>query len=564
MKGISTGGLPFAELRERDKYYVDKTLLIKDLLDADDRGVYLFTRPRRFGKTTNLSMLDAFFNMEYKGKTWFDGLEISRYGRYDSYKHAFPVVLLNLGNTKAESYGSFLNKMQKAVRDAFEPHRYLLEWSDLGKPVQGLFQTLDEKSTGEDELIGSIRLLSASLHSFHGRKTMILIDEYDRAVSDSFDGPAYGPVPDLLRRLLHESIEENDDREMVYITGVMQIAQQSMFPDSNGLIVNNVFSRMSDERFGFTENEVMDILRSFGGEDRFDEAKRRYGGYVFGNAEVYSPYSMMRYVSNGFVPAPYWKNSGSNVVFMRLLESVNDDNMSEITRLLTGGTIRKKLPQSLTHGTATVGNKALYSLMAMAGYLRTVPVNDEPNRRSAISMSGDRFEISIPNEEVGMAVDDIVETVAPIDTGYFSEFIRAMLRGDTESMERRFEDVLSHGNYPNLKENAYEVVMMTLVRSLVGRYHIETEHESAFGRTDIVLRPEDETVPPMVFELKTSKRYEDLGADAEDAIVQIHEKQYYRGMPGDVRIYGISFYSNTLKVLTETIHNDSRGIPVDG
>lgn len=490
MRGINTGRLSFAELRERDKYYVDKTLLIRDLLETDDRGIYLYTRPRRFGKTTNLSMLDAFFNLEYKGRTWFDGLEISEHPGYDRYKHAFPVIRLDLGGTRATSYDSFLNKMQKSIRDAFEPHRYLLEWQDLEEPLRSTFDSLDEKGANEDNLAKSIHLLSEALASYHGEKPIILIDEYDNALSDSFVEPLQEPVADLLRRLMRESLEDNDNRGMAYLTGVIQIAHRSIFSDPNNLIPNTIFSEISDERFGFTENEVKDILTYFGEEKRFEEVERWYGGYVFGKAEVYNPYSIMRYVSNRCTPSPYWKDSGSNIVFMRLFQSMNSDNLSSITDLLTGSSIETELSQSLTYGTVTADNKSLYSLMAMAGYLKAIPASmgEEQSGSKSDDLGNDElFEISIPNEEVRKAVKSIIETVVPINTGYFSEFIRAVLEGDTKGMEERFEDILIHGNYLNLKENAYEVIMMTLMHSLVGRYHVETEHKSGFGRTDIVL-----------------------------------------------------------------------------
>ncbi len=565
MKGISTGGLSFAELRERNKYYVDKTLLIKDLLDGGRRGVYLFTRPRRFGKSTNLSMLDAFFNLRYEGKTWFDDLEISKYPEFDRYKHAFPVIHLDLGNTKAQSYDSFLNKMQSAVRNAFEPHRHLLEWPGLREPLRKMFDTLDDKTTERDDLAESINLLSAALTAFHGRKPIILIDEYDCAVSDSFGEESHKPMLDFLKDLMYDSIKGNDNRQMVYMTGVMQIAQQSMFSDLNNLTVNNIFSEISDERFGFTEDEVKAALEYYKGKGKFDEAKQWYDGYMFGKAEVYNPYSIMRYISSGFKPSPYWKDSGSNAVFMKLFKSMNSDNLASITELLTGSSIVEELTPSLTYGTVTTGNKSLYSLMAMAGYLKAVPLEEDRSRpppKPGEPEPDEMFEISIPNEEVRKAVKSMIETVVPINTGYFTEFVRAVLDGDAKGMEERFEDVLLHGNYLNLKENAYEVIMMTLMHSLVGRYRIETERKSGFGRTDIILWPKDDTVPPMVFELKKSKKAEDLEADAEEAIGQIHDRRYYRGMPGDVMIYGISFYSNALKVLTETVHNDARGIPM--
>ena len=562
MTGIGAGGPSFAELREQDGCYVDKTLPIKDLLDADDCGVYLFTRPRGFGKTTNLSMLDAFFNREYEGKTWFDGLEISKHRKYDGYRHAFPVIHLDLGNTGAGSYDSFLGKMREAVRDAFEPHRRLLEWPDLREPARRIFRHLDEGDTGREDIVESINLLSSSLNSYHGKKPVILIDEYDRAISDPFGESLREPASIFLRELLYESTKGNDNRELVFITGTMQTAQESILSDLNNLRVNNIFSTMSDERFGFTENETRSILEHYGGEGRFDEARQWYGGYVFGNAEVCNPRSIMRYASNGFVPAPYWENDESEIISMKLFESLNNDNLSDVIGLLTGGCIEKELSRHYTYGAATAGNKALYSLMAMAGYLRAVPMKDERDRTSIFPWNGDLFRISIPNEEVRRVVDSVVESVIPIDAGYFSGFVQAVLRGDAESMEKRFGDILARGNGLSLRKNAYEIIMVMLMHSLLGRYRIEAEHKSGFGRTDIVLRPKDETHSPIVFELKTSKKAEDLTMDAEDAIKQIHDMQYYRGMPGDVRIYGISFFSNTLKVLTETVRNDPRGMPV--
>ncbi|MGN0098504.1 MAG: AAA family ATPase, partial [Candidatus Methanomethylophilaceae archaeon] len=221
MKQINIGGMTFAELREKGKYYVDKTLLIKDILDSDDSGVYLFTRPRRFGKTTNMSMLDAFFNISYKGNNWFDELEISKYPEYGKYRNIYPVIYLDLGLTKADSFESFLFRFRECIADIYDDHSYLLDSPELNYRTKQIFDSLMDGTIGEEDLIMSVRRLSLSLKSYHGISPIILIDEYDRAVSDSFGSESHRPMMTFLSSFMYNSIKGNANRSLVYVTGVM-------------------------------------------------------------------------------------------------------------------------------------------------------------------------------------------------------------------------------------------------------------------------------------------------------------------------------------------------------
>lgn len=243
MKQIDTGGLSFPDLRNDDFYYVDKTLLIKDILEKNDRGVYLFTRPRRFGKTTNLSMLDAFFNIEYKGNTWFDDLAISRYSQFDNVKNKFPVVSLNFKNTKSSDYGKFIELMKSAIYEAFDSHRYLLNSDRIEPDQKKKFMEVLDESTSEALLGNRMYLLCKMLERHHGRKVIVLIDEYDRAISDSFGSKSFRPVMDYLEEFLNYLLKNNDSLQMAYVTGVTLIAKESIFSGLNNLKVNNVFSR---------------------------------------------------------------------------------------------------------------------------------------------------------------------------------------------------------------------------------------------------------------------------------------------------------------------------------
>ena len=220
----STSGIPFARMREENVYFVDKSMLIADLLSMDGSGVYLFTRPRRFGKTTNLTMLDAFFNLEYKGNTWFDGLEISNHPEFDSYRNAFPVIMINLKKTKADTFSSFVNHMRSVLNNTFDRFRYLMKSDLVYDDEKDLFDHVLRRSIEEDFIIECVPTLCRMLERHHGVKPIILIDEYDRAVSDAFGSESHRPMMDLLGGFMCEALKNNDSLQMAYVTGIMQIA----------------------------------------------------------------------------------------------------------------------------------------------------------------------------------------------------------------------------------------------------------------------------------------------------------------------------------------------------
>ncbi len=549
MKQIDLGGLSFAEIREKDKYYVDKTLLIKDILGTNDSGVYLFTRPRRFGKSMNLSMLDAFFNMQYKGNTWFDGLAISDHPEFERYKNAFPVIHIDLGNAKADTYEGFIDGMRVAVGTCFESHRYLLEDDHLRPSIRKLFDSLEDMSTAESILIRSILILSRTLMDRFGVKPIILIDEYDAAVSDAFGSESHEPMMSFLRSMMYASIKGNPYRGMVYVTGVMQIAKQSIFSDLNNIVVNNVFSEQSDERFGFTESEVKRILDDYGFGDRFDIAKAWYDGYRFGDAEVYNPYSIMYFISQGCKPKSYWVGSGRDVLVRDLLKSITSEKYTEIMKLVTGGTILSDLIEAFPYESIRRSGKPLYSLMVMSGYLNAVPTDERIIRR------GKLYTLSIPNEEVRELVDGLMDEVYPIDTSDFVEFNRAVLEEDAPAMERTLTRIMSGASYLNLKESTYQAVVMTLMNMLSDRYIVKVEAPAGQGRADMLLSPRNRGDPCIIFELKVAEKEKDLDARVDEAFEQIHDRRYYDGMEGRVVLIGMAFWNKVPKVRIGSVMN---------
>ena len=551
MKQVDTGGLSFAELRSEDMYYVDKTLLIKDILSSNNRGVYLFTRPRRFGKTTNLSMLDAFFNIEYKGNTWFDGLEISKYPEYEKFKNAFPVIHIDLGIADADSYQEFLDGIRQALAIAFRPHKYLLEHPGLSDTMRDLFRLFGSEATPmmPKLLRNAVSNLSDALTEYHGVRPVILIDEYDRAVSNAFGEKSHEKIMAFLRRFLYVSIKGNPNRQMVYVTGIMQITEQSIFSSLNNITVNNVFSEQSDERFGFTETEVRNILEYYGYTDKFDLAKEWYDGYRFGNAEVYNPYSIMKFVSAGCEEYPYWIRNGKDVLIKDMLKSITPEKYTDIMELVTGGSIESDLIDGFPYEAIEKSGKPLYSLMVMSGYLKAAPADD-----SCIRGIGP-YELSIPNEEVRMLVEDMMEAVYPLDTKDLTAFSKAILDEDAKEMEKVLVRVMDGASYINLNEATYAAVIMTLTYSLSKKYRVKLEAPDGTGRVDIEFYPKIPNIPPMIFELKVAARKKDLPARVAEAFEQIHDREYYNGMEGRVILVGMAFWNKVPRIEVGSVMN---------
>ena len=548
MKQIDTSGLSFIRLREEDMYYVDKSLLIKDIIESNRCGIYLFTRPRRFGKTTNLSMLDAFFNIKYKGNAWFDDLAISQYPEFEGYRNAYPVISLNMKNAKAPDYEGFLDAMRTVVLDALKKHLYLLDYNGLTPDEHMLFDALFSRSASSEQLRSSIGHLSNILERYHEKKVIILIDEYDRAVSDMFGEESPRPIMEFLGEFMNYSLKNNDSIQMAYVTGIMQIAKESIFSDLNNIIVDNIFSTISDERFGFAETEVKQILSYYGHPERFDEVKQWYDGYRFGDAEVYNPFSVMSYIMRGFKSSSYWVNSGGDTVLRWMLGRINGSNFSRILGLVEGGSLRTDLTSSLRYASINTRDVPLYSLMVMSGYLKAVPAENG------------QYDLSVPNREVAMMIDELMKDMIPIDEDLFLDFNRAVLDCDAAKMTSFLQAILMEGSYLNLNaENSYSLVLMTLMHALTKRYEVKTEYETGNGRADIVLKPRYEGTTSMIFELKKVDSEDLLDRGVEDALDQIRDRRYHMGMPGKVALIGMSFFGKIPKVAVEIVDNGPDG-----
>ena len=545
MKQVSTGGMSFQDIRDRDKYYVDKSLLIKDMLDKGDGDVYLYTRPRRFGKTTNITMLDAYFNMQYEGNTWFDGLAISEFPEFDRYRNAFPVIYLDLKDANPRDYGLFIESLNSIIIRTFKRFDKELNSDVVMRSESLLLDRIYSKKASEDDLRESILTLCEILHRYHGRRSIVLIDEYDRALTDSFGTETQKMIIDFLSGFFSTTLKSNRNLQMAYVTGVMQVAKAGMFSGLNNISINNIASTTSDERFGFTEAEVRDILRYYGNQDSFDDVRAWYDGYRFGDAEVYNPYSVMLYVQNGFRAEGYWAGTSENVSLRWMIQRADESNIDKVITILSGGSIETELRYDITYeDMMSLWDTNLYSLMAMTGYLKAEPTGSKT------------YLISIPNREVKEDLERILTNNKPVmGSKLFVEFCSSLLDMRTEPMETVLNRLLTSGNYLNLnREYAYEILLMTILKGTLAESHdVRTERQEGNGRTDIVLTPLKGGSPPIIIELKTADAIDKLDTAVEDAIRQIHDRRYYNGMRGRVILYGIAFCGVVAKVGAEVL-----------
>ena len=372
---------------------------------------------------------------------------------------------------------------------------------------------------------------------------LINIDEYDRAITDTFGTESQGKILKFLADFMSATLKDNECLQMAYITGVMQVAKAGMFSGMNNLIVDDLFSKRSDERFGFTEKEVESILEYYEHPEKIDEVREWYDGYRFGDAEVYNPFSLMSYVSSGFEPLGYWSSSGNDMPIRWMMDRTDKRSVDTVADIISGIPTVSDMHVDLTYADMRRSRGTdLYSLMVMTGYLKAVPREDG------------RFDISIPNKEVRRMVDRVLKDVVPVDDSLFRDFAVAAMDGDAASMEELLGRLLEGSSYFDLKdESDYKLALFLCLHGIIWHYDVGCEMDRGNGRLDIIMRPRDGSVRPTIMELKISDRESSLEADAEGGIRQIHERKYYNRMRGEVLLYGISFWGVIPKVVVERI-----------
>ena len=558
---IAIGVENYKTIIENNYYYIDKTWMLKEL--ADQKGtVNLFTRPRRFGKTLTLSMVRTFFEDErnYAGekidnRRYFEGKKIMEAGeKYTSELGQYPVIKLSLKSAKQPTYEMAYNCLRNEMIYEFDRHRYVLEGKRLSDAEKKSYERILDKTAEAGEYETALKLLSACLKKYHGKNTIILIDEYDVPLENAYFRGFYDQMIDFIRSLFESALKTNDALEFAIVTGCLRISKESIFTGLNNLEINSVLSNNYAEYFGFTGEEVEQMLKNYGLEEKLSEVKQWYDGYLFGETEVYNPWSIINYVKTAIsesqpFPKPYWSNTSSNSIIRELVEEADSDTKEEIQMLIDGKTIEKPVHEDITYGEIHKSQDNLWNFLFFTGYLKVVSKRVE-DRRIYLTMS-------IPNDEVLTIYEDTIREWFDRQTKAidFQPFYRAVLDGKTEEMEDFLSSLLEKSiSYYDNREAFYHGVMVGLFGGLSG-YAMKSNREYGNGRPDLVLSPYNPRKPVIIFEFKSCKKYNQMAEGCKAALDQIEEKDYAapfldKGYIKSMK-YGICFCEKTCMVEVE-------------
>lgn len=560
----------FRKLRESHFYYVDKTRLIEQLL-LNWSEVTLFTRPRRFGKTLNMSMLKSFFDIG-TDKALFDGLYISGNKELcDEYMGKYPVIFLSLkgveGLTYEEAFEAFVRIMGKEVNRV----SFLADSDKLTQIEREQYKGLTIMKNGrlafdKEKLISSLQLLSQLLYKHYGKKAVILIDEYDVPLDKAFQNGYYNEMVSLIRGLFGQALKTNEFLQFAVLTGCLRISKESIFTGLNNFKVMSITDSRFDEQFGFTDEEVKKLLSDYDMDSHFDEVKEWYDGYHFGRADVYCPWDVINHVDHlrddsDAKPQTYWINSSGNSLVRRLINRADSSTKDEIERLIAGEAIEKVIRQDLTYDEIENSIDNIWSVLFTTGYLTKIGEIKLPDSESYAYM------LVIPNKEVRevfvLQIQEWFKAVVANDNDTMSLLSKAILDKDEAILARqlnivmgRMISILDTKAPDDMKENFYHGLLLGLLRGSNPDWLIKSNRESGDGFSDILIKPENPDLG-IVIEVKYAKEFKKLDAACDAAMAQIKEKRYDETLRDegrcDILAYGIAFCRKRCRVAGERL-----------
>ncbi len=551
-KMLPVGLDSFEKIRRLGYYYMDKTLLIQDVLT--NRGdVNLFTRPRRFGKTLNMSMLRSFFEIG-SDKSLFDGLAINEEKQLcEEYQAKHPVVFLSLKAVEGLTYESAIRRLAYLVATECIRLSYLEDSPNVDEADQQKFRALRGQQSDEDALQSSLVTLMRMLHAHYGEQVILLIDEYDVPLDKAHVNGYYDQMVAFLRGFFGEAFKTNPDLYFAVVTGCLRISKESIFTGINNLKVDTITDTRYDEYFGFTEDDVKKLLSDYGMEYALEDMRTWYDGYHFGNADVYCPWDVVNHCDKLLDnpkarPKPYWNNTSSNALVKQFIDMADATTRGEIEQLVAGRTIRKKIVETLTYGDLTESIDNLWSVLFLTGYL-TVD-------RNAPKDEDEYTSLVIPNREVReIFIEKIQKWFKETQiSGNQKELYEAIWACDCEGLQERLRNILLDTiSYYDYHENYYHALLVGLL--LNGPYRIRSNAEMGNGRSDIVME-DDRNRRVIIIEVKRSRDFDEMEADCKKGISQIRENNYawpYQRRKYTVFAYGIAFSEKDCSVKVEKL-----------
>ena len=555
----------FEEIRKLGFYYIDKTRLIEQLLQGWGK-VTLFTRPRRFGKTLNMSMLKSFFEIGMD-KSLFDGLYISgNKVLCDEHMGKYPVIFLSFKGVDGLDFITARRMLCAILKDELDRHYYLKTSDVLTDEDRILFTKMLHGQ--DDNIEDSIRMLSKLLYKHYGQKVVILIDEYDVPLDKAFQNGYYKEMVSLIRGLFGQALKTNEFLQFAVLTGCLRVSKESIFTGLNNFEINSIVDIDHDEQFGFTDDEVMKLLSDYDRSERYHDAKEWYDGYHFGNADIYCPWDVINFAKKlvsdpSARPSAFWINSSGNDMVKRFVDKADQTTRDEIEKLVAGGFVEKQLRLDLTYDEIDNTIDNLWSVLFTTGYLTKIGEVKVPDSESYA------YRLVIPNKEVRevfiLQIQEWFKAVVAKDDDTMKLLSRAILDKDEKQIARQLNIVMSRmisildtKASDDMKENFYHGLLLGLLRGSNPGWLIKSNRESGDGFSDILIKPEDPDAG-IVIEVKYAKEMKNLDAACEAAMTQIKEKRYDEALRDegrcDILAYGIAFCRKRCRVVGEKIND---------
>ena len=546
-KAVPVGIEDFKELIQEGYYYIDKTLLIDEML-MNKSKVTLFTRPRRFGKTLNMSMIKYFFDVKDKeeNKKLFENLKVSN-SEYMSEQGKYPVIFVSLKDLKEDTWEECLESIKDIMYKIFNEYNFLREKLNIVEKRQ--FDKIWEITGNERNFKTSLLDLSNYLNKYYGEKVIILIDEYDAPIINAFDKGYYNEAISFFQTFYSSALKTNNSLKYGILTGITRIIKEGIFSGLNNLYVNTILSKDYSEYFGLLESEVIEMLEYFDMKYKIEEVREWYNGYIFGESKVYNPWSIVNYVREKEIKA-YWANVSGNTLLENMLDNAGEGVYDDLKQFTDGESIEKYISDGTTIKSLLSNDDEIWQLLLYSGYL-TKAKNQDKESDSNI------YNLKIPNKEIrkyfgNMFLNRFFGTEVKTNI-----LIKALENGDIKKFEKTLGEIminmLSHFDLDKEMEKIYQVFMIGLVGFLMGKYEIISNDESGYGRYDLAMIPMKSKEKAYLMEFKISKTKKGMEERAQKALKQIDEKKYEtklkaRGIKNILKI-GVAFYGKEVKVV---------------